>query len=874
MSKKRILIVSDAYSRKTGYSRVSSSIMYNLNKHYTIGHLGVSDVPLENNFNSPMHYYTVLKNHGKCCGKGDIIEYRPKDTKDVKYLIPTLSVPEHKDQNFCPRATNMETDLYGQDSSFFVIQHFKPDIVIPINDIWGLYHYNYLLNRKHFVFMPYLAIDSECFPLQISPQKPSMPVIDTLQFVKGTNKVVVFTDFAKDTLDEAITLATGSGKANNIEIISHGVDRNLFKPLDNKEELREKYFHITPESDIFLIGCLGRNQIRKGFDLLIMAMRIFIDKYEKPGRKLMCHFHCAMKDRMGWDLVHLAKYYNVLDRCIFDNKLVPGFGVPEPVLNEIINTYDSHIMLSTSEGFCSFGDTSILTPEGIKNLDEFKNGDLVWTHTGNIEKVLKPLSREYSGRMCGFKYRGSSRTVWFTPNHRLLVANNLLEKDWIPASMINKNHYLCLPKPKVQKYEPIINTKDIIEKYSDYKVTDHNGSLYGIKTLLNGLTKHNTKSKPFPTILNIDEFDCEFFGNYIAEGSGGQGDIKISINSTADDIIRSNTKRFASKFNFKCSSYIMERNRENVSIVSTTIGAFFKCFRQKAHRKKIPIELFNILCGNPNLCKSFLNGVFEGDGYCSEKNGAVYTTVSETLAYQIKFLFLTLGIYSNIYCTIRKVHRDSFVVQISDPINFRKCKEFIDRCACIEYNRKITNRFFKEDEKYFYIPIRSLHTKEYSGKVYNLSVEKDESYITDGFAVHNCLPILETMSAGIPNIISNFSAHGSWTKDSALKVKVAAKFHEVRTNHRRALCDVEHAAKQISLLYNSPKLCRDYSRRSIDIAEELQWSTVCEDWKTLIDSIEIPDSNPDRYDALVINKNSIPEFPNDPISTEFNLLEI
>ena len=93
-----------------------------------------------------------------------------------------------------------------------------------------------------------------------------MPVIDTLQFVKGTNKVVVFTDFAKDTLDEAITLATGSGKANNIGIISHGVDRNLFRPLDNKEELREKYFHITPESDIFLIGCLGRNQIRKGFD--------------------------------------------------------------------------------------------------------------------------------------------------------------------------------------------------------------------------------------------------------------------------------------------------------------------------------------------------------------------------------------------------------------------------------------------------------------------------------------------------------------------------------------------------------------------------------------------------------------------------------
>ena len=487
-SKKRVLIIADYYIRSTGYARVASSIMLHLKDKYDIGHLGVSDIPINPDIKHPIDYYTVLKNHGKCCGKGDIIEHRPKDSNVTQYLVPTLSVPHHKDQNFCNRAPNIESDLYGQDSCFFVIQHFKPDIVIPINDIWGLYHYNYLLNRNNYIFAPYLAIDSECFPAKINPQKPNMPIIDTLKFVSGTNKVIVFTEFAKNTLNETVKLITGDKEANNIAIIPHGVDRNLFKPLDNKSELREKYFHLSPDKDIFLLGVVSRNQVRKSFDLLMMSLKIFIDRYEKPNKKLLCHFHCAMEDRMGWDLVHLAKYYGVLDRCIFDNKLMPGMGVPEPILNEIMNSYNAHILLSTAEGW--------------------------------------------------------------------------------------------------------------------------------------GLS------------------------------------------------------------------------------------------------------------------------------------------------------------------------------------------------------------------------------------------------------------ILETMSAGIPNIVSNFSAHGDWTEDAVLKVKIAAKFHEVRTNHRRAIADVNHAAKQINLLYNSPKLCREYSKKSIQLADKLQWKNVCDKWIELIDSFDISKFTEDRYNSEIINNKLIPEFPKNPINTEFELLEI
>ena len=36
------------------------------------------------------------------------------------------------------------------------------------------------------------------------------------------------------------------------------------------------------------------------------------------------------------------------------------------------------------------------------------------------------------------------------------------------------------------------------------------------------------------------------------------------------------------------------------------------------------------------------------------------------------------------------------------------------------------------------IKIKSIKKKDYDGKVYNLAVEKDETYLVNDIAVHNC----------------------------------------------------------------------------------------------------------------------------------------
>lgn len=355
--KKRILFISDSVRRNTGYSAVTKNIIKQLIKtdKYDIAQLGFSDIPVPHEFK--IDYYSQLKDHSNCCKKGYIIEFTSKDDPQVKYLPPVVhgdSPIEHVDKTPCIKGQNIGQDHYGFDSSYFVIQHFKPDIVIPINDIWGLYNLNHLKNRLCYKFIPYLAIDSDClFPTLVPPEnRPGLPSIDTIRTIGSANKSIVFTNWAKDVINKTCRIVTNGRELSNIEVIPHGVDTSIWKPLSEEERKsnREKYFGI--KDNTFLIGSINRNQPRKRQDAILMTMRKFIDKgYEKFGRKIKCYFHCSLEDTIGWDLQWLTTYYGLNDRIIFDKNLKPGMGPTDKQLNEIANCLDVHISLYNSEGW-------------------------------------------------------------------------------------------------------------------------------------------------------------------------------------------------------------------------------------------------------------------------------------------------------------------------------------------------------------------------------------------------------------------------------------------------------------------------------------------------------------------------------------------
>lgn len=355
MRKKRILFVSDSVKRKTGYATVAKNLIGELVKlgKYDIAQLGLADVPSPVKFD--IDYYTQIKNHKDCCKKGLVIEHVAKGNPEIKYLhIPqgSLDLIPTDDQKPCIKGPNVQQDHYAYDSVYFVIKHFKPDIVVPINDIWGLYNINHLRNRTRYKFAPYLAIDSECmFPLLNPPEgRKGLPPIETIKSISQMDKPIVFTKWARNVINKTANITTNGKELTNIEVIPHGVDTSIWKPLSEEQRKRARIKYFGIEDDTFLIGSVARNQPRKRLDAIFQTLRTFIDKYEK-NRKIKCYFHCSLQDNMGWDLNWLSAFYGVQDRCIFDKNLRPGMGPEDWQLNELVNCFDAHLSLTNSEGW-------------------------------------------------------------------------------------------------------------------------------------------------------------------------------------------------------------------------------------------------------------------------------------------------------------------------------------------------------------------------------------------------------------------------------------------------------------------------------------------------------------------------------------------
>lgn len=351
--KKRILIIADSIKRMTGYATVATNIIARLSEKYDIAQLGLADVPLPVKYN--IDYYSMTKIHKKCCGRDKVIEYVPKGQTKIQYLKMDKGVPLHENQSPCIKGGNDNNDNYGYLSVYFVVQHFKPDIVVPINDVWGLYNICHLRNRRCFKLVPYMAIDSECMFPQIMVPNPQvkLPPVDAVATISDADRTVLFTNWAHKVVNRTARILKGRD-LDRMTTIPHGVDNRLWRPLDNKEELREKYFGIkdTPNKKIFLIGSVARNQPRKRLDGAIQTLRLLMDKYEGKGNvEYRLYFHCAIEDRLGWPLPWLARWYEVDKRVVFDKNLRPGAGPSTEMLNEIVNCFDAHISLTNSEGW-------------------------------------------------------------------------------------------------------------------------------------------------------------------------------------------------------------------------------------------------------------------------------------------------------------------------------------------------------------------------------------------------------------------------------------------------------------------------------------------------------------------------------------------
>jgi glycosyltransferase involved in cell wall biosynthesis len=161
------------------------------------------------------------------------------------------------------------------------------------------------------------------------------------QAVSRAAKGIVMSKFGKRMAEQA---------GLDVFYVPHGVDTNIFKPLD-RDEARER---IKLPKDKFIVGMVAANKgnpSRKAFNEQIAAFAAL--HLAHPDTMLYLHTYDGAG---GGDSVNLVKWINRLGLkigvdVIFCDQYMNTIGFPDPYMVDLYNSLDVLTNVSKGEGF-------------------------------------------------------------------------------------------------------------------------------------------------------------------------------------------------------------------------------------------------------------------------------------------------------------------------------------------------------------------------------------------------------------------------------------------------------------------------------------------------------------------------------------------
>ena len=248
---------------------------------------------------------------------------------------------------------------FGQWRFDLAVLKFKPHIVIDVRDYWN------------FVFQETSPLRPFYHWLICPTYDSSPPIISALNGFHNADTLCFHTEWAMNDLKNNLHY-----KANNIGgILNDAVDHTVFKPLNNKNNLREK---LGLPKDAFIVGSVMRNQKRK---LIPDILETFSNLCKiKKDKNLILYLHTSYPDALAWDIPSLLIEYNITDKVWFTytcrnceksfSSVYQGdrpvcrkclqkkcclsnvkHGTSPEELAEIYNTFDIYLQYAICEGF-------------------------------------------------------------------------------------------------------------------------------------------------------------------------------------------------------------------------------------------------------------------------------------------------------------------------------------------------------------------------------------------------------------------------------------------------------------------------------------------------------------------------------------------
>jgi len=245
---------------------------------------------------------------------------------------------------------------YGYYTIDKIVEEVQPDVFLGIEDVWAFRQYEEKPWWNKTKKIIWTTLDS-------------LPILDqALQIEPKCDQMLVWATFAEEAMREL--------GHETVRTVHGAVDYSHFKPLDNRDELR----NLHGLNDSFVIGFVFKNQLRKSVPNLLEGFKRFRKNNPDLKAKLLLHTDWGEK-QMGWDIPRYLKEKDLEDGSVLstyvchkcdDYFIQPysgedktcsscgseksvktknsGKGVGEKELNEIYNMMDVYCHPFTSGG--------------------------------------------------------------------------------------------------------------------------------------------------------------------------------------------------------------------------------------------------------------------------------------------------------------------------------------------------------------------------------------------------------------------------------------------------------------------------------------------------------------------------------------------
>jgi glycosyltransferase involved in cell wall biosynthesis/intein/homing endonuclease/2-polyprenyl-3-methyl-5-hydroxy-6-metoxy-1,4-benzoquinol methylase len=394
---------------------------------------------------------------------------------------------------------------------------------------------------------------------------------------------------------------------------------------------------------------------------------------------------------------------------------------------------------------CLTPDTEVTTNPGVRKLSEISIGDFVRTHDGSYRKVTKLWSYDTNDELVRLTAIGLPKPLELTKNHELFVIRTKkchYDHDYnvrcksictrVPCPHKFYEHYApeWVAAEKIEEGDLLLYPMDLAA--TDVESVRFSDSAAQGRTSGKGAGNAWRLDQDIWTRCHVSVANTQpltgdllrLMGYYVSDGYLAEHKLTVTFNVTEEEYADDFGKIVAS---IGLTAYFERRD----NLINARVSCRPLCewlngeFGSGAHIKKAPLWLMRLPIERQ---REYLRGLWRGDG-CISGSLIRYTTVNRELAAQVQDLLLRDGIFAN-YQWGEAASSYSVFARV-------KRRKFLD-WNMPEDGSNVPTQVWADD-RYVYHRVKKAETFHYVGKVMDLTVDGNHSYVANRAAVHNCV---------------------------------------------------------------------------------------------------------------------------------------